>query len=66
MAIKLEVQPYCRDCTIFEAEVEVPSKYVDSFNMPCQTDTIIRCGHRNTCAGLMRYLKKEMQKGEKE
>ena len=62
MAIKLEVQPYCRDCTIFEADVEMPSKYVDSFNIPCQTDTIVRCSRRNVCAGIKRYLEKENKK----
>ena len=66
MAIKLEVQPYYRDCTIFEADVERPTKLYGN-DMPLhQTDTVIRCTRRNTCAGLIRYLEKEQQKGEKE
>lgn len=64
MAIKLEVQPYCRDYTIFEADVERPMKLYGN-DMPLhQTDTVIRCSRRNTCAGLMRYLEKEMMKRE--
>ena len=66
MAIKLEVQPYCRDCTIFEANLVRPNKLYGN-DMPLhQTDTVIRCTRRNTCAGLIRYLEKEQQKGEKE
>ena len=64
MAIKLEVQPYCEDCMIFEADVERPMKLYGN-DMPLrQTDTVIRCCRRNTCAGLIRYLEKEQQKGE--
>lgn len=70
MAIKLEVQPYCENCTIFDADVEHPRKLyktgatvIDPYEV-FQTDTIVRCEHRNTCAGLMRYLEKERQKGE--
>lgn len=66
MAIKLEVQPYCENCVIFDADVERPTKLY-SYNMTlCQTDTVVRCSRRNTCAGIKRYLEKEMQKGEKE
>lgn len=72
MAIKLEIQPYCENCTIFDADVDRPRKLYkyetgatiyDQYEV-LQTDTIIRCEHRNTCAGLMRYLEKERQKGE--
>ena len=64
MAIKLEVQPYCENCMIFDADVEKPSKLY-GYDIPLyQTDTVIRCSRRNTCVGLMRYLEKELRKGE--
>ena len=64
MAIKLDVQPYCEDCTIFEADVERPTKLYGN-NMPLhQTDTVVRCSRRNLCAGLKRHLEKELLKGE--
>ena len=62
MSIRLEVQPYCKNCLIFEADVEMPTKYVDSFNIPCQTDTIIRCSRQNLCAGLKKYLERQEEK----
>ena len=64
MAIKLEVQPYCENCTIFDADVERPTKLYGNDLPVYQTATVIRCSRRNTCAGLMRYLEKELQKGE--
>ena len=64
MAIKLEVQPYCEDCTIFSAEVESPQKCYGDGHIFYQTDTIVHCSRRNLCAGLVRHFKKEMQKGE--
>ena len=64
MAIKLEVQSYCENCSVFDADVEMPSKLYDS-DMPLyQTDTVIRCSHRNTCARLIRYFAEESRKGE--
>lgn len=72
MAIKLEIQPYCENCTIFDADVERPRKLyktgatvIDPYEV-FQTDTIVRCEYRNTCTGLMRYLEKERQKGEQQ
>ena len=67
MAIKLEVQPYCEDCPIFEADVEQAKKiYGDDrrFDDFYITDTYVRCSRRSLCAGLKRYLEKELQKGE--
>lgn len=62
--IKLEVEPYCEDCLIFDAEVESPQKYYCGCDLVSQTDTIIHCSHRSTCASLMRYLKRTLSKGE--
>lgn len=66
MAIKLEVQPYCEDCLVFEPDVERPQKVYGYDHAIYVTDTIICCARRNTCAGIKRYLEKEIQKGEKE
>lgn len=66
MAIKLEVQPYCENCLAFVADVERPQKAYGDGHAIYLTDTVVRCAKRNTCAGIKRYLEKEMQKGEKE
>ena len=64
MAIKLEVQSYCENCLIFDADVERPAKLYDGDMPSYQTDTVIRCSRRNTCARLIRYLAEERIKGE--
>lgn len=64
MAIKLEIQPYCENCPIFEADVENSQKCYGNGMVFYLTDTIIRCSRRSLCAGLKRYLEKERQKGE--
>lgn len=62
MAIKLEVQSYCEDCLVFDADVEMPTKLYGD-DMPLwQTDTVIRCSHRNTCNRLIRYFTEESEK----
>ena len=55
MAIKLEVQPYCENCLVFDADVERPLY---------QTDTVIRCSYRKCCAMLIRYVAEESRKGD--
>ena len=62
--IKLDIQPYCEDCQIFEADVDEPIKMHSSNGEIILTDTVIRCTKRNLCHGLKRYLEKELQKGE--
>ena len=62
MAIKLEIQPYCENCMIFDADVERPTKLYGNDLPVHQTATVVRCSRRNTCAGIMRYLEKELQK----
>ena len=64
MAIKLEVQPYCENCLVFDADVERPTKLYGG-DMPLyQTDTVIRCSYRKCCAMLIRYLAEESRKGD--
>lgn len=66
MAIQLEVQPYCQDCLVFDPDVERPQKVYNLDEELIISDTVIRCSRRRTCAGIKRYLEKELQKGEKE
>lgn len=63
--IKLEVQPYCQNCLVFDPDVEHPVRACTVFGDDVITsDTIIRCSRRKTCAGIKRYLEKELSKGE--
>ena len=62
MAIKLEVQSYCENCSVFDADVEKPTKLYGGDMSLYQTDTVIRCSHRNTCARLIRYFTEESKK----
>ena len=65
MSIELEVQPYCENCLVFEPDVERPTKAYTNFDeVLILSDTIVRCKRRNTCAGIKRYLEREMKKGE--
>ena len=64
MAIKLEVQSYCDNCLVFDADVERPTKLYDGGTILYQTDTVIRCSYRKCCAMLIRYLAEESKKGE--
>lgn len=62
--IRLEVEPYCENCLIFKPEVEPPQKRYCGCNLIAVSDTVIYCQLRGTCAGIARYLKREMQKKE--
>ena len=66
MAIQLDIQPYCQDCLVFDPDVERPQKVYNLDEELIISDTVIRCSRRRTCAGIKRYLEKEVLKGEKE
>lgn len=66
MAIQLDIQPYCQDCLVFDPDVERPQKVYNLDEELIISDTVIRCSRRRTCAGIKRYLEKEILKGEKE
>lgn len=66
MAIQLDIQPYCQGCLVFDPDVERPQKVYNLDEELIISDTIIRCSRRRTCAGIKRYLEKELSKGEKE
>ena len=63
--IKLDIQPYCEDCLMFEADVEKPARMYGCDRIReaaiIQTDTIVRCSRRKLCEGLKRHLEKEMR-----
>lgn len=64
--IILDIQPYCQDCLVFDPDVERPQKVCNLNEELIISDTVIRCSRRRTCAGIKRYLEKELSKGEKE
>lgn len=53
--IELKVEAYCQNC---------PDFYPETFMMDSLTGsaTIVKCEQANRCAGLVRYLKKELTK----
>ena len=63
--IKLDIQPYCEGCLMFEADVEKPARMYGCDGIReaaiIQTDTIVRCSRRKLCEGLKRHLEKEMR-----
>ena len=62
--IKLDIQPYCEDCLMFDADVGKPTRmygYDGVERAVIQTDTIVRCSRRKLCEGLKRHLEKEMR-----
>lgn len=72
--IRIEVQPYCDNCRVFEAEVEKPEVMFREFYDPkcgctqmetSQTDTVVRCVRRKQCENIKRYLEQQpKEKGE--
>lgn len=64
--IILDIQPYCQNCLVFDPDVERPQKVYNFDEELIISDTVIHCSRRRTCAGIKRYLEKELSKGEKE
>ena len=67
--IRVEVQPYCEKCRVFEADVEKPEvTYTRTYDpmslhgfkeITLQTDTVIRCVRRNQCENIKRFLERQ-------
>lgn len=57
--IRLEVEPYCDHCEMFDADVERPEKAYSGTEEFILGDTVIRCKRRKLCSNLKRYLEKE-------
>lgn len=64
--IQIDVRPYCESCCDFTPDVEHPTKLYADFEVYCQSDTIIRCKYRKRCENMVRYLQKQITKGENE
>lgn len=74
MAIRIDVKDYCAECCDFEPDVTQPTKtiihkvdparFVDEDVVVRQTDTIVRCKHRNRCEAIKRYLEKQKENKE--
>lgn len=62
--IRLAVEPYCEDCLVFDPDVDRLQKMCCGDDLVSRTDTIIRCSYRYRCAGIKRYLEREMKKEE--
>lgn len=62
--IKIDVQSYCQDCQVFEADVTNAHKTINEDGEFDLTDTIVQCKRRNLCAGIKKYLERQAQKGE--
>lgn len=57
--IKLNVEEYCHDCDMFEADVNKICGY--SFERRIiYTDTVISCTRRSVCDNLIKFFKKEI------
>lgn len=62
--IKLEVAEYCQNCPSFEADVAKPERlYAGGEELCTFGDTVVRCEYRRRCAGIKRYLEKQLEKG---
>ena len=64
MAIKLEVQPYCANCTNFEPDVIRPMKTVYIDGEVVVGDTIVRCDYAKRCENIKKFLARQ-EKEEK-
>lgn len=62
--IILAVEPYCESCLVFEPDVDRPQKTYCGGDLVSKTDTVVRCSYRYRCAGIKRYLEREMKKEE--
>ena len=56
--IRIDVEEYCHNCRDFSADVTITTRNIDRNEW---SDTIVRCEHRNRCAGLVRYLERKLK-----
>lgn len=59
--IKLELEPYCQTCLDFSPDVSKPDRYRIHDDEIIVGDTIVQCEYRRRCAGLKRYLEKQLK-----
>lgn len=63
--IELKVEEYCHNCGAFQPEKRVQEYHVptdDGERYTIENKVWIECARKNLCAGLVRYLKKEIEK----
>lgn len=61
--IKVDVEDYCQSCLDFESDVTKPEKFHYDHGEIIMGDTVVQCKYRKRCAGLVRYLTRQI-KGE--
>lgn len=64
MAIKLEVEDYCHQCSDFCSETSTAQRIAGADDKHVVADTIVRCKYRKRCASLMRYLERQLKERE--
>lgn len=62
--INVDVEDYCQMCMDFVPDVTKPTKMFLDNGDYFQSDTIIRCEHRNRCAMIKRYLERQLKEKE--
>lgn len=62
--MKLDVKPYCESCPNFTPHVTFGEKMFADSELVTIGETVIRCGYRNRCENMVRYLQKQMEKSE--
>lgn len=59
--IRVEVEEYCQHCLDFTPDVTKPERCYVGVDEVFFGDTIIRCEYRKRCAGIKRYLDKQLK-----
>ena len=59
--ILLEVEDYCQQCLDFTPDVVKPDRHHTEDGELVLGDTIVRCEYRKRCAGIRRFLEKQMR-----
>lgn len=59
--IKVNVEEYCQQCLDFNPDVIPPIRSTGEDGEHIQTDTIIQCKYRKRCAGITRFLEKQIK-----
>lgn len=59
--IRIDVAEYCHSCLDFSPDVTMPVRtYADGQEL-IFSDTIVQCEYRKRCAGLVRYLDRQIK-----
>lgn len=58
--IRLDIEEYCQQCLDFSPDVTKPIRVTTGSGEISFTDTVVQCEYRKRCAGMMRYLKQQV------